>query len=138
MEEFKVSILTAERPFFEGCCDSLTVPLEDGEFGILAHHCDLIAAVVPGMVRYRPAGGEEHIASVDAGMVKIENGSVLLLVDSAEHPEEIDERRAQRALAAAKEAALQKQSYREYKMTQASLARAVSRLKVKNRQQDIK
>lgn len=137
MDKFSVSILTAERPFFEGDCVSLTVPLEDGEFGILAHHCDLIAAIAPGMLRFKTDGGEERIASVDAGMVKIESGRVLVLVDSAERPEEIDERRAERAMNAAREAMLQKQTYAEYKITQANLARAASRLKVKSRSRGI-
>ena len=57
---------------------------------------------------------------------------MLILADSIERPEEIDENRARRSLAAAKEALLQKRSIQEYKMVQANLARALNRLNTKN------
>lgn len=65
--------------------------------------------------------------------MKIEDGDVLLLVDTAERPEDIDANRAKRAADAAKEELLQKKSLQEYKSAQANLARALSRLRVKER-----
>ena len=129
---FPVTILAAERPFYEGECTAITVPLADGEYGILAMHYDIIVAIVPGLMRYTLPDGTTHIAAVGAGMVKVEKGRVLVLADTVERPEEIDENRARRALEAAQEALLQKKSYGEYRVTQAELARAVSRLKVKH------
>ena len=38
---------------------------------------------------YRVPGGENQIAAVSGGLVKVEDGEVLVLVDSAERPEEI-------------------------------------------------
>lgn len=55
----------------------------------------------------------------------------MLLVSTAERPEDIDVNRARRAEDAAKEALLQKKSLQEYKSAQANLARALSRLRVK-------
>lgn len=55
-----------------------------------------------------------------------------MLVDSAERPEDIDENRAKRAAAEAKEAILQKRSIQEYQQAQANLARAINRLRIKN------
>lgn len=72
-------------------------------------------------------------AAVSAGLVKIEDGEVLLLVGTAERPEDIDVNRARRAANAAKEELLQKKSLQEYKSAQANLARALSRLRVKKR-----
>ncbi len=65
-------------------------------------------------------------------VVKIEKNDVLVLVDAAERPEDIDANRARRAADEAKEAILQRRSIQEYKMAQADLARAVSRLRVKH------
>lgn len=53
--------------------------------------------------------------------------------DSAERPEDIDEIRAKEAKERAEEQLRQKQSVYEYRMSKASLARAVSRLKEKQR-----
>ena len=61
----------------------------------------------------------------------MENGEVLVLVDTAERPEEIDANRARRDADTAKEAILQKKSVQEYRLAQATLARAISRLRVK-------
>ena len=57
---------------------------------------------------------------------------MLLLLDAAERPEDIDALRAKEAADAAREALLQKQSIQEYHMAQTTLARAIARLRVKD------
>ena len=96
MDTFQVHILAADRTFYEGPCVSLTIPTSDGEQGILAHHSPMIAAVQTGTLRWQAPGGEVELAAVSPGMVKVEKNEVLVLVDSAERPEEIDEVRARR------------------------------------------
>ncbi len=133
MDTFQVHILAADRTLYEGPCVSLTIPASDGERGILAHHASMMAAVVPGVLRYQPPGEEIQLAAVSPGMVKVEANEVLVLVDSAERPEEIDEARARREADQAREALLQKKSRQEYQLAQGSLARALNRLRVKGR-----
>lgn len=130
---FPVQFLAADHPFFEGECVSLVLPTITGMYGIMAHHRNMITAIVPGMMRYQLPGEPEQMAAVASGMVKVENGEVLILVDSAERPEEIDMNRARREADAAKEAMLQKRSIREYRTAQITLARAAARMKVKRR-----
>ena len=133
MESFQVHVLAADRTFYEGPCVSLTIPTSDGEQGILAHHSDMIAAVLPGTLRYQTPEGPVQLAAVSSGMVKIEKNEVLVLVDSVERPEEIDAARARREADEAREGMLQKKSRQEYQLAQASLARALNRLRVKGR-----
>ena len=132
MEHIPVHILAADEPFSEGPCQSISVPTTTGMYGVLAHHTNVILAIVPGTLRYRCEGEDEKLAAVSAGLMKVENGEVLILVDSAERPEEIDANRAQRAADRAKEELLQKKSIQEYRMAQSNLARALSRLQVKS------
>ncbi len=132
MENFPVHILAADEPFYEGPCQSISVPTTTGMYGVLAHHTNVILAIVPGTLWYRCEGEDEKLAAVSAGLMKVENGEVLILVDSAERPEEIDANRAQRAADRAKEELLQKKSIQEYRMAQSNLARALSRLQVKS------
>lgn len=47
-ETFRLHILAADRPFYDGDCVSLVVPTPSGQYGVLAHHSDYIAAIVPG------------------------------------------------------------------------------------------
>ena len=132
MDTFQVHILAADRTFYEGPCASLTVPTSDGEQGILAHHSPMIAAVQTGTLRWQAPGGEVELAAVSPGMVKVEKNEVLVLVDSAERPEEIDEVRARREADQAREALLQQRSRQEHQVAQATLARALNRLRVKS------
>ena len=126
MNTFQVHIYHANSPFYEGECESLILPTTEGDYGILANHSNMIAAVVPGTMTYRLPGQPAQLAAVSAGLVKVEDNDVLVLVDSAERPEEIDINRAERAIAEAKEAMLQKKTVQEYKMAQAHLACASS------------
>ena len=128
--EFHLRVLAADRPFYEGSCVSLTVPAVDGSMGILAGHSNTIAALIPGAMSVTLPDGQRRTAAVSGGLIKVENNEVLVLVDCAERPEEIDTNRAKRAEAKAREALLQKQSIQEYKFTQATLARAINRLRV--------
>ena len=132
MAEFQVHILAADKTFYEGPCESLTIPTSDGEQCILAHHSSMIAAIQPGTLRYQVPGEEPRLAAISPGMVKVEHNDVLVLVDSAERPEEIDEARARREADQAREALLQKRSRQEYQVAQATLARALNRLRVKS------
>lgn len=134
MDTFQVHILAADKTLYEGPCESLTISTSDGEQGILAHHSSMMAAIVPGMLRYQPPGQPVQLAAVSPGMVKVEANEVLVLVDAAERPEEIDEARARREADEAREALLQQKSRQEYQLAQATLARALNRLRVKSRE----
>ncbi len=130
MNTFRLKIIASDREFFNGQVQSLTVPTEDGEMGILAHHENMLISTVIGEVRFTTEDGKVEEAVVGFGFTQVMNNRVLVLVDSAEHPDEIDIRRAREAEERAKEHLRQKQSIREYHHSQASLARAMSRLRV--------
>ena len=56
MKPFDLHVLTMNKPFFEGKCSSLVVPIKSGQYGILADHCNWVSVIVPGeMFSYRAA-----------------------------------------------------------------------------------
>ena len=61
-------------------------------------------------------------------MLQFANNRLTLLVDTLETKEEVDIRRAEEAKERAEEELRQKQSYVEFKKSQAALARALGRL----------
>ena len=132
-EEFRVHILASDRDFFDGACTSIRLPTIDGAVGVMARHVNFVTALVPGEMWYRLADGTEKTAAVSHGLLRVEDNDVLILVDSAEHPEEIDMARARRAAERAKEIMWQTKSWQEYLQTQASLSRAMNRLKAARR-----
>lgn len=132
MNLFSLTVLAAERSFYEGECASLVIPTLDGQYGIQANHSNIIGAIVPGSLKITTPEGDEIVAAVSEGLVKVENNQVLILVDTAEYPEEINANRARHSMEEAKEAILQKRSIRDYHAAQAKMERAISRLKVIN------
>lgn len=132
---FQLHIFKADGTFYEGECESLIIPTTEGQYGILANHSNMIGAVLPGVITYRIPGREKEIASVSEGIVKVENNDVLIMVNTAEHPDEIDINAARRLADEAKEIMLQKKSMREYLSAQTTLAKALTRLKVGNNYQ---
>ena len=52
---FGLEIYAANRQFFVGRACSLIIPAEDGQKEFLAHHANMICAIVPGVKRSRKA-----------------------------------------------------------------------------------
>ena len=133
MAYFRLSIIASDHIFYEGKARVLVIPASDGEKAIMAHHEEMIIAVKIGALRFEKEDGTWQEAVVSSGVAQIANNRVLVLVDSAERPEDIDEKRAQAAAERAKEELRQKRSIQEYKISQAALARALNRLKEKQK-----
>ena len=130
MTTFWLKVIASDHVFYNGNCEALVVPAHDGEVGILPHREAMILAIQEGELKFRIPGEQEyHHAVVGLGIVQVAINRVTVVVDTAERPEDIDEVRAKQALERAKEQLRQKQSIREYYMSKASMARALSRLK---------
>ncbi len=130
MAAFHLKILAADNRFYDGSCQSIIVPAQDGEKEILAHHENMVIATKEGRARFREeADAPWQSVIVGLGFVHIADNCVTMLVDTAERPEDIDRVRAQRALERAREQLRQKQSIQEFHVSQASMARALVRLK---------
>lgn len=124
--EFSLKIFAADRVFYQGGCRSLVIPTVDGLFGIMAGHENMVIAVVPGQGAFTDGGGERRYAVVSSGICKIESNEVLVMVETAERPEEIEERLAQRVAADEREAARNRENVSGVKRAKAKMARAAS------------
>lgn len=133
MNTFSLKVIASDKTFFDGRAVSLVLPGLDGEIGIMAHRENVVIAVTIGEMRITDMEGKVITAIVGTGFVQMMNNRVTVLVDTAELPEEIDIRRAQEAKERAQEQLRQKQSIQEYHHSQASLARAMSRLKLSSK-----
>lgn len=137
MDSFKLHFMASEHMVYDGDAESVSLMTTEGSIGILAHHSNLIMAVVPGIVEYVPAGEDakaaglsgKQVVVVSDGLLKVENNEVMILVDTAEHPDDIDEARAKRAEEQAREALKRANSNRDVAIASAELSRAMSRIK---------
>ena len=129
MNTFSLKIIACDRVFYDGACKILVFPGYDGEMAILANHESMTSTIEIGEIRYQLEDDTWQTAIVSDGLLRVEHNEVNILVYSAEKPEEIDAFRAEAALERAREQLQQKQSIMEYHISQASLARAMARLR---------
>lgn len=134
MNTFKLKIIASNKIFFDGDAVSLCVP--DGDFGneaFLAHHENCVMPIDAGEMKIIDANENVIEAFVGDGFLEFLDNVAMLVCISAELPDEIDERRAREAKQRAQEELLLERSQLEYYHSQANLARAMERLKFKNR-----
>ena len=135
-ESFSLEILASDKLFFTGRATSVILPVPDGTAQILAHHENMLIAVVPGTVEFVPVDGEARQCVVSSGFAEVINNRVRIMTLTAERPEDIDIVRAREAEERAKEKLRQKMSIQEYHLSKASLARAMSRLSAVSKLRD--
>lgn len=131
---FYLRVMATQKVYFTGRVQSLNVQGADGRRQFLAHAADTTLAIVPGEIDIVTEKGERISAVAGYGVLMFANNRATVLTETCESPEELDRRRAEEALDRAKERMRQKQSMREYRMTQAAMARALSRLRFKDKQ----
>jgi len=134
--KFRLEILTPEREFYLGEAEEVIINSADGEMGILKGHHPMVAGLIPGALKIL-IDGKWHEAAGSEGFVEVKPDRVIIMVQTVEWPEEIEEARVLQNIKKAEERIRQKKSMLEYKLGKASLARAFARLKVKNRNRGV-
>jgi len=129
----KVDIVTAERLVYsEEGVERLIVPGVEGELGVLTLHAPLLTMIQPGVLRI-VKGGDEVEMAITGGFIEVRQNRVTILADAAERAEEIDAVRAEEARRRAQRVLEERISEEDLARAEASLARALARLKVAER-----
>lgn len=103
-DSFHFDITTPERRVFSDTLISLTVPTTEGEITILPGHIPLVSPIAPGVITLIKKDGTKDVMAVSGGFIHVRIGNVVILADTAERAEEIDEARLAKARADAEEA----------------------------------
>ena len=93
---FNLQIISPTRVFFDEAVDMLEMKTTECEIGVLAGHIPLTTILEPGVLRIKTDGNVREAALHD-GFVQIQKDKVTVLAESCEWPDEIDEKRAQKA-----------------------------------------
>ena len=133
MNTFTLRIIACNRVFYEGECEIMIFPGYNGLMAIMAHHESMTCSIEVGEISFRTPDQKVHVAIVSDGLINMEKNKATVLVYSAERPDEIDRFRAEAAFERAREQLLQKQSIMEYHISSASLARAIARIRGKDK-----
>ncbi len=129
MAGIKLDIVTAEQQVYSDEVDLVVAPGVEGQLGILPHHTPLMTIIQAGELLIKKDGAEICLA-VSGGFLEVRPDRIIILADTAERVEEIDIARAEEAKRRAEESLRQRALGLDMARTEASLRRALSRLKV--------
>jgi F-type H+-transporting ATPase subunit epsilon len=97
----KFELVTLDGTKFAQEVYEVILPTPDGYIAVLPNHMPLVSLAVPGVISIRHKQGEydeqmERFAT-NGGVIEIGDNSVRVLVDEADHEDEISEAEAQKA-----------------------------------------
>jgi F-type H+-transporting ATPase subunit epsilon len=89
MATFHFDLVSPEKLAFSGEVDQVDVPGAEGDFGVLAGHAPVVAAVRPGILTVTTGGAKQKII-VLGGLAEVSEKGLTLLADVATSIEELD------------------------------------------------
>ncbi|MBP9718270.1 ATP synthase F1 subunit epsilon [Candidatus Gracilibacteria bacterium] len=130
MSHIKFKIVTPERIVFEDTVDAVVLPTTQGEITVLPHHIPLVSLLQAGIVRIKK-GDEEIPLAVSSGVIEVNKKEIVVLADSADRADELEEEKIQRARDDAKKLMEEKRNDVEgFAEATAILERELARLKL--------
>ncbi len=80
----------------------ILLPTLDGEIGVLPGHMPLISAATHGVISVRRVSSDKDDMmeqfAISGGVIEVANNTLRVLVDEADHAEDINEAEAQKAM----------------------------------------
>ncbi|MGB5966250.1 MAG: ATP synthase F1 subunit epsilon [Sulfurimonadaceae bacterium] len=83
METLNLEIVTPSGLIFNGKATEVTLPGEEGEFGVLPHHAALTTMLKAGVVDIEKEDKSVESIVVNWGVVQVDEAKVVVLVDGA-------------------------------------------------------
>jgi F-type H+-transporting ATPase subunit epsilon len=133
MAEIRLKIISQKGPYLSIAASSISVVLKNaGQITVLPNHTPLIGIIDISELNVI-AGGKERFFAISGGVLEIKNHSeVVILANAIEAIDEIDYERANAARLRAQKL-LEEGNDNDIKRAEASLSRALNRLKVLSR-----
>lgn len=126
----QVEVVSPQRILYSGEVNMVSIPATDGYMGIMGKHAPLLSTLDIGEVILHEDGGEQTSIAISGGVVEVRPDKVIILADVGENAEDIDEDRAQAALARAQESLANNPPPEERAPLLESIRRSNLRLKV--------
>lgn len=124
-----VSIVTAEKSLYAGKAKRIVCPGEMGEFEVLAGHAPMLSKLIPGQIIIDQLD-DEALFYVSGGVVEVQSEEVIVLADSGDRAQDLDEAKALEAQRKAKALLDNQQANVNFTEVYLELAQAMSQIKV--------
>jgi F-type H+-transporting ATPase subunit epsilon len=89
MATFHFDLVSPEKLAFSGDVDQVDIPGVEGDFGVLAGHAPVVAAIRPGILTVTTGGSHEKII-VLGGIAEVSEQGLTVLADVATSVAELD------------------------------------------------
>lgn len=76
-----LTIYTLGKTLYEGETNSVTLPSEDGEVGVLPHHMPLVTSLRKGVVSVADDGDEKKKFEIAGGFAYTDGSRLIVLAD---------------------------------------------------------
>ncbi len=129
MSKFILEIVTPERVLYQGEVEMVIARGAEGDIGILKGHEPFVTPLQIGKIKIK-IDGQFKTAAVSHGYMQATKEKVIILVDTAEWPEEIDVNRAEKARERAEKRLQQKTTDLDILRAEIALKKAAARLGV--------
>ncbi len=83
MDKLKLEILTPNGEIFNDDVVSVTLPGEEGEFGVLPHHASLSTLLEAGVIDIEKEDKSVESILINWGVVQVDEAKVIVLVEGA-------------------------------------------------------
>ena len=126
---FQLEIVTPAKLLVKDAAEEVQIPGLSGYLGILPGHAPLLTELAVGVITYKTSG-TTHTLAVAWGFAEVLPDKVTILAEAAEHPQEIDVGRAQKAKERAEQLLKSNNPEVDYARAEDALQRAETRLNV--------
>lgn len=126
---FQLEIVTPAKLLVKEAAEEAQIPGLSGYLGILPGHAPLLTELAVGVITYKTSG-TTHALAVAWGFAEVLPDKVTILAEAAEHPQEIDVERAQKAKERAEQLLKSNNPEVDYARAEDALQRAETRLNV--------
>ncbi|MDP2944360.1 MAG: ATP synthase F1 subunit epsilon [bacterium] len=140
MKTIKFEIVTPERVVLKQEILQITVPTTSGEITVLPDHIPLVSVLKPGVIEVKRADNSSEIISVSGGFIEVTKDKVVILADTAERAEELDEEMIKEAQQRAEKLKEEARNVDDVQFTAvaAKLEKELARLRAVNRWRRLK
>lgn len=129
-----LQLITLSGTIFDDDVYEVILPTMDGQIGVLQNHMPLISAATHGVisVRRKAADRDEdmEVFATNGGVVDVSNNTLRVIVDEADHADEISLAEAEAALARAQQMKAEAKDEVSLEKAQALVDRSAVRLQV--------
>ncbi len=87
----KFEIVTPEQIILKENILRVTVPTKSGEITVLPNHIPLVSILHSGVIEVKKTDGSLEFIVVSGGFIEVLSGKIVILADTAQRAEEIDD-----------------------------------------------